>query len=145
MDIRFEKIHPDAILPKYAHGSHQDAGLDIFALEGFWIDPKETGIVKTGFKMSMLAGVQAEIRSRSGLSLKGIVVANAPATIDPSYRGEVGVIMYNRGTTSYYIAKHDRIAQMVIMPYIQADVVEGPVDDYPSLRGAGGFGSTGDK
>lgn len=143
MDIRFEKIRPDAILPRYAYGPQQDAGLDIFALEGFWIGPGETGIVKTGFKMSMMPGVHAEIRSRSGLSLKGIVVANAPGTIDPSYRGEVGVILYNRSSVSYYVAKQDRVAQMVIMPYIQAYVVEGPVGDYPSLRGDGGFGSTG--
>lgn len=143
MNIRFEKIHAEAVLPTYAHGPSQDAGMDLYTVEGVYIGPGCTEVVSLGLKMSMPAGVQAEIRSRSGLSTKGIVVANSPATIDPSYRGLICVILHNQGKETYYVAKGDRIAQMVIMPYIMADIIEGSVADIPSLRGECGLGSTG--
>ena len=140
INVKIQKIHEDAVLPKYAH--ELDAGADIFAIEDTIIKPYETKVIPTGIKMAVPAGYEVQIRPRSGLSLKSnIRVANAPGTIDAEYRGEVGVIITNTNAPSYTIKKGDKIAQMVIAPtpMIKWEEVD-ELDD--TERGEGGYGST---
>ena len=99
-------------------------------------------LVPTGLAIELPAGFEAQIRPRSGLALKhAITLANAPGTIDPAYRGEIGVIMLNLGREPYRIAKGDRIAQMIIARYEAVEWVETELSG--TARGGGGFGSSG--
>lgn len=114
--------------------------------------PGQRALVPTGIKLALPVGYEAQIRSRSGLALKkGVIVLNAPGTIDPDYRGEIGVILMNMGSEPFPINRGDRIAQMVIARYERPEFVEGAIGDFTQLRpgtnirGAGGFGSTGTK
>ena len=147
-NVEIEKIHEDAKLPEYAHGFFEDAGCDLFATEDALVIEQHTVAIPTGLRIRLPAGVQAEIRSKSGLASKGIVVANSPGTVDPGYRGEIKVLLHNnnRYSTSYSksheVKKGDKIAQIVFMPYIAATFKETIVDT-DSARGEGGFGSTG--
>lgn len=139
--IKFKKLDSNALLPKYAH--EEDAGMDVFSNEDTFLNPKEWALVKTGFCMELPRDYEAQVRSKSGLSLKsGIIVLNSPGTIDENYRGEVGVIIMNVSNTPYHIEKHQKIAQMVINKVEHLNVVE--VEEISStIRGEGGFGSTG--
>ena len=141
MTVRFRKVHPDAALPSYAHPS--DAGMDVRSVEDLTIAPGRRALVHTGLVMLLPPMYEAQVRPRSGLALKsGITVLNTPGTIDSGYRGEVGVILVNLGDTDFQVKKGDRVAQIVIAPVVQAQVVEtSEVDE--TDRGAGGFGSTG--
>lgn len=138
--VKIQLINEDAKLPEYAHDS--DAGADIFAVEETVIPPHQTAIIKTGIKVAIPAGYEIQIRPRSGLSFKTpLRIANAPGTIDANYRGEVGVIMTNTGNLTQTIAKHDKIAQMVIAPVPM--IIWETVDSLDETdRGEGGFGST---
>jgi dUTP pyrophosphatase len=131
-----------AKVPEYAHDG--DAGFDFTNNEeDFTLYIGERKLVKTGIKVSFPEDCTLEVRSRSGLALKkGIVVLNAPGTIDSGYRDEIGVILYNSGQGHVAIKKGDRIAQGVLVPIYKAKfkVVEDLED---SERGLGGFGSTG--
>lgn len=134
------KLRDDVILPKYAHDS--DVGADIYAAEEITLKPQATEIVPTGIKVAIPIGYEIQIRPRSGLSLKTkLRVANAPGTIDPAYRQEVGVIITNTGNLSYTIKKGDRIAQMVVMPVPMIQWNE--VDELDETDRTGGYGSTG--
>lgn len=128
--------------PMPSYQTEGSAGMDISASSGVHLQPGETTIVPTGLFMEIPQGMEGQIRSRSGLSLKGVVVANSPGTIDSDYRGEVGVILHNRSGGSFTINKGDRIAQMVFCPvhYVQIEDVE---EVGYTNRGTGGFGSTG--
>ena len=142
MILRIRRIHPDATLPKYAHGPEEDAGMDLCAVEDALLEPNVPQAVPTGLTLELPPGYEAQIRPRSGLALKhAISVPNSPGTIDPGYRGEVKVILINLGLAPYQIHKGDRIAQMVIARYEALEIVEGELSD--STRGAGGFGSSG--
>jgi len=142
MRIRINKLRPEAALPAYAHGPDEDAGLDLKAAADILIPPGETGLVPTGLAFEIPPGFEAQIRPRSGLALKhSITIPNAPATIDPGYRGEVKVILFNLGKQPYQVHTGDRIAQMVIARYERIEWDEGELND--SVRGAGGFGSSG--
>ena len=139
--IKFKKLNKDALLPKYAHS--EDAGMDIFSNEELVLKSKEWALVKTGFCMELPKGYEAQIRSKSGLSLKsGIIVLNSPGTVDENYRGEVGVIVMNVSNEDYHIEKHQKIAQMVINKVEHLKCVEVQ-NVSSSTRGDGGFGSTG--
>lgn len=141
--IKFVKLAEDAILPKFAHKS--DAGMDIYSIETLDVEPQEFKIVKTGFQMSMPFGYEAQVRPRSGLAAKkGITVLNTPGTIDADYRGEVGVILINHSKEVFHIEKGDRIAQMVINKLTKFKVKEVKTLE-KTVRGEGGFGSTGVK
>lgn len=132
-------------LPKY-HTDHS-AGLDLFANNNkvITINPLCRELIKTGLFLQLPKGYEAQIRPRSGLSLKkGITVLNSPGTIDPDYRGEIGVILVNMSDQSVNINPGDRIAQMVIAKYININWDEVNLLDV-SERGEGGFGSTGTK
>ena len=142
--VKVEKIHPDAIIPTYAHPT--DAGADIYAVEDVTIDTETTVIVKTGLRVEIPIGYEIQIRPRSGISAKtGLRIANAPGTIDSNYRGEIGVIISNINSHNpEVIKKGDKIAQMLIAPTPMIKWVEGKVDTNTD-RGTGGYGSTDKK
>ena len=141
MTLRFKRIHPDAVLPAYAHPS--DAGMDLRSVDELTLAPGARALVHTGLVMLLPAGYEAQVRPRSGLALKyGVTVLNAPGTIDSGYRGEVGVILANFGDADFQVKKGDKVAQLVIAPVTQPEVVETDVIDETD-RGDGGFGSTG--
>lgn len=134
----------DLDLPAYQTSG--SAGLDLVAaLPGnatLIIEPHARELVPTGLSIELPAGYEAQIRPRSGLALKyGVTVLNSPGTIDSDYRGEIGVILINHGTEPFEVSRGLRIAQMVIAPVVQAQLVEKSLSD--SERGTGGFGSTG--
>ena len=133
----------DLALPSYATSGA--AGLDLAAAidQPICLKPNMRQAISTGFAMALPAGYEAQIRPRSGLTLKhGITVANAPGTIDSDYRGEIAVILVNNGTDDFTITHGMRIAQMVIAAVtIMAPVEADDLDD--TARAAGGFGSTG--
>ena len=140
--FRIQKLSDHAILPRYAHGPAEDAGMDLHAVEDVSLAPGETKLVPTGLAIELPPGYEAQIRPRSGLALKySITLPNSPATIDPGYRGELRVILLNLGRNSFEIHRGDRIAQMVISRYEAVEWEEG--DLAASARGAGGFGSSG--
>lgn len=142
MRIHVNLLHPDAILPRYAHGPEEDAGMDLHAVEDVLLEPGVPALVPTGLAIELPAGYEAQIRPRSGLALRhAITLPNAPATIDPGYRGEIRVILLNLGRAPYLVRKGDRIAQMVIARYEAIEWVEAELSH--SRRGAGGFGSSG--
>ena len=141
MTLKFKRIHPDAVLPAYAHPS--DAGMDVRSVEELAIAPGKRALVRTGLVMMLPQFYEAQVRPRSGLALKhGITVLNTPGTIDSGYRGEVGVVLINLGQEEFKVAKGDKIAQLVIAPVTQPEIAEAfDVDE--TDRGEGGFGSTG--
>ena len=141
MTLRFRKVHPDAVLPSYAHPS--DAGMDVRSVEDLTIAPGKRALVHTGLVMLLPPKYEAQVRPRSGLALKrGVTVLNTPGTIDSGYRGEVGVILANFGEDDFQVKKGDKIAQIVIAPVTQPEIVETTEVDETD-RGSGGFGSTG--
>jgi len=142
MHVSIQRIHPDAILPSYAHGPHEDAGMDLHAVEDVTLAPGVAGAVPTGLTIELPAGYEGQVRPRSGLALKhAITIPNAPGTIDPGYRGEVRVILLNLGREPYTIHKGDRIAQLIVARYEAVQWVETELAD--SARGPNGFGSSG--
>lgn len=131
-----------AVLPGYAHPG--DAGADLVAAEAVHLEPGERALVPTGVSIALPDGYAAFVVPRSGLAAKhGISIVNSPGTVDAGYRGEIKVSLINTDTKSAYdVAVGDRIAQLIIMPVTRATFI--PVDVLPdSVRGAGGFGSTG--
>jgi dUTP pyrophosphatase len=142
MRILIRRISENAALPEYAHGPNEDAGMDLRAVENVTLAPGIPHAVPTGLAIELPAGYEAQVRPRSGLALKhAITVPNAPATIDPGYRGEIKVILLNLGRENYEIHAGDRIAQMVIARYEAIEWLEGDLS--ASVRGTGGFGSSG--
>lgn len=140
--LRLESAR-DLELPTYE--SPQAAGMDLRAAlpEPLTLAPGERQLVPTGFRMALPEGYEAQIRPRSGLAWRhGITMLNAPGTIDADYRGEIKVLVINHGEEPFVIRHGDRIAQMVIAPYVRLDVDEASTLD-ETLRGEGGFGSTG--
>lgn len=142
MKIRLRRLSPDAFLPEYAHGPLEDAGMDLRSVEDTVLQPQVPQMIATGLALELPPGYEAQIRPRSGLALKhAITVPNSPATIDPGYRGELRVILLNLGREPYAIQKGDKIAQMVIARYEAVEWEEGDLAE--SVRGTGGFGSSG--
>jgi dUTP pyrophosphatase len=140
--MRIQKLRPDAVLPSYAHGSSEDAGMDLCAVEDATLEPGVPRLVPTGLTVEIPSGYEAQVRPRSGLALKhSIAMPNAPGTIDPGYRGELRVILLNMGREPYTVRAGDRIAQMIVARYEAVEWVEGELAD--SARGTGGFGSSG--
>jgi dUTP pyrophosphatase len=127
-------------LPMYAHGPLEDAGMDLRAVEAVVLEPGVAQAVSTGIAIELPPGHEAQVRPRSGMALKHSVTVNF-GTIDPGYRGEIRVVMFNLGRASYTIEKGDRIAQLVVARYEAIEWEEGELGD--STRGAGGFGSSG--
>jgi len=130
-----------------AYQSVDAAGLDLLAAvpeeTPLVLAPGKHAMVPTGLAIALPAGFEAQVRPRSGLAARhGVTVLNSPGTIDADYRGEISVILINHGEAPFAIRRGERIAQMVIAPVAQAQLV--PVDALPATgRGPGGFGSTG--
>ncbi len=138
MDIPI--IAPDA--PVYAHPG--DAGADLVASEAVTLAPGARALVGTGVRIALPEGYAAFVVPRSGLAAKhGITVVNSPGTVDAGYRGEIKVTLLNTdSSTAFHVAVGDRIAQLIVMPVSRAHFI--PVETLPdSIRGEGGFGSTG--
>lgn len=129
------------LMPKKAH--HDDAAFDLRSRVDIDLIPGRSLLVPTGFFIELPVGFEAQIRPRSGLALKhDLTLTNSPGTIDAGYRGEVGIIMYNHGKETFVIKRGERIAQMVISELPDVELL--CVDELSeSIRGAGGFGSTG--
>ncbi len=141
MNLQIKRLHPAAILPKYAHPG--DAGMDLYAVEAVIIKPGQTALVATGIAIALPPNTEAQVRPRSGLALKhSLTVLNSPGTIDEGYRGEIKIILINHSSTAFEVTPGMRIAQMVICPVIYANVTE--VSELSNtIRGEGGFGSSG--
>lgn len=123
------------------------AGMDVRAniIDPICVAPGERVLMPTGLYLEVPAGLECQVRPRSGLALKkGITVLNTPGTIDSDYRGEVGVILINLSNENFTIEPNDRIAQLVFCPVIQVTLIETDALE-SSERGTGGFGSTGKK
>ncbi|MCQ2966146.1 MAG: dUTP diphosphatase [Alphaproteobacteria bacterium] len=130
-------------LPFYA--TPLSAGMDLYAAisEPIVLEKGKTKVIPTGISIALPAGLEAQIRSRSGLSSKnGVIVLNAPGTIDADYRGEIGVILHNLGEQDFTITRGMKIAQMVVAPVVQISWQETE-NLSETQRGTGGFGSTG--
>ncbi len=145
MKVGIKKINDKATIPTY--GSEYAAGADLYAcLESdVTIEPHATVMIPTGLAMELPVGYAGLIYARSGLaSKKGLAPANKVGVVDSDYRGEVMVALHNHGETAQTISHGERIAQMVITPYLAASfVLEEELSS--TVRGAGGFGSTGTK
>jgi dUTP pyrophosphatase len=143
VEVRVLRLNHGAglALPAYATGGA--AGMDICAAESTTLLVGKRHAVATGFAFAIPNGYEVQVRPRSGLALKhGITCLNTPGTIDSDYRGEVKVILANLGEDDFFITKGDRIAQIVVAPVTQGEMIEvDTLDD--TARGTGGFGSTG--
>ena len=144
-DVRIKKINDKAIIPTY--GTEFSAGADLYACidETVTLVPGETRLINTGLAMEIPVGYAGLIYARSGLaSKKGLAPANKVGVVDADYRGEIMVALHNHSTSDASIEPGERIAQMVIAPFLTANfIVSDELDD--TVRGAGGFGSTGTK
>ncbi len=141
MDLKVKKLTDNAIIPHYAHPG--DAGLDLFSIEQVTIESGAACLVKTGISLELPPGTEGQVRPRSGMALKhSVTVLNSPGTIDEGYRGEVGVILINHGSTAFIIEPSMKIAQLLIKPVITANIIE-TTELSDTHRGDGGFGSTG--
>jgi len=141
--LRFKRLSNFADLPRYQ--SEHAAGMDLHAAisENVTIEPGAIRMIPCGFAMAVPVGFEAQVRPRSGLASKhGISMPNAPGTIDADYRGEVQVPLINLGKLPFTVERNMRIAQMVIAAVAHCTVEEVEELD-ETLRGAGGFGSTG--
>ena len=141
--IRRLENNLDLPLPEYETISA--AGLDLPAAvsQDLRLFPRKHALVPTGLAVALPAGCEAQIRPRSGLAVKnGITVLNSPGTIDADYRGEINVILINLGQEPFTISRGMRVAQMIIAPVTQIEILEVEKLDQ-TARGTGGFGSTG--
>ncbi|AXE54593.1 dUTP diphosphatase [Aurantimicrobium sp. MWH-Uga1] len=142
MDQTIEVLINAETIPTYSHPG--DAGADLSSAENLFLHPGERATVATGVSIALPAGFVVFVVPRSGLAAKhGITVVNSPGTVDAGYRGELKVTLLNTDLREpFTINKGDRIAQMIVMPVVQARFI--PVDKLPeSERGESGFGSTG--
>ena len=142
--VLIRKLDPAVKLPEYK--TYGASGMDIMAFikKPISLKPKMSSIIPTGLSVAFSKDYEIQIRPRSGLAAKNnISILNTPGTIDSDYRGEIKVIVYNHGKEEFIINNGDRIAQMILSPVIKI-VLEETNDDLPeTIRGEGGFGSTG--
>jgi len=141
--ILIKKLNSRVKLPKYK--TDGSSGMDLMALldKPISIMPQKSELIPTGLSIAIPDNTEIQIRPRSGLAAKNnISVLNTPGTIDSDYRGELKIILYNHGSKEFVVKNEDRIAQMVLVPIIKAtfEVVEELPE---TIRGSGGFGSTG--
>ena len=141
--ILIKKINSKVKLPNYK--TEGSSGMDLMAFidNPISIKPKKSELIPTGISIAIPDNTEVQIRPRSGLAVKNnITVLNTPGTIDSDYRGEIKVIIFNHGKDNFIIKNGDRIAQMVLSPIIKIELEE--VQNLPkTIRGDGGFGSTG--
>ncbi|GAA8447710.1 dUTP diphosphatase [Helicobacter pylori] len=141
MKIKIQKIHPNALIPKYQ--TEGSSGFDLHAVEEVVIKSHSVGLVKIGICLSLEVGYELQVRTRSGLALNHqVMVLNSPGTVDNDYRGEIKVILANLSDKDFKVQIGDRIAQGVVQKTYKAEFIECERLDETS-RGSGGFGSTG--
>jgi len=141
--VLVKKLDPNVELPKYK--TEGSSGLDLMAFidNPIKISPNTSALIPTGISVAISNDLEIQIRPRSGLAVKSsVTVLNTPGTIDSDYRGEIKVILFNHGKEDFIIKNKDRVAQMILVPIIKIEFEE--VDELPNtIRGSGGFGSTG--
>ena len=141
--VLVKKLNPKVELPKYK--TEGSSGMDLKALieNPIIIKPQSYVLIPTGLSIAIPEDTEVQIRPRSGLAVKSsISVLNTPGTIDSDYRGEIKIILFNHGKEEFTVNNNDRIAQMILMPVLKAEFEQ--VEELPiSVRGSGGFGSTG--
>jgi len=141
--VLIKKLNPNVELPGYKTNGASGMDLMAFIEEPITIAPNSSYLVPTGLSMAFPEDYEVQIRPRSGLAVKNsITVLNTPGTIDSDYRGEIKIILFNHGKEDFIINNKDRVAQMILTPVIKMEFEE--IDNLPdTLRGKGGFGSTG--
>ena len=141
--VLIKKLDPSAEIPSYKTEGASGMDLMAFTNQPIKLAPKSSCLVPTGLSVAFSNDYEIQIRPRSGLAAKkNISVLNTPGTIDSDYRGEIKVILFNHGNKEFIINNKDRIAQMILSPVHKMSLEE--VDSLPdSIRGKGGFGSTG--
>ena len=141
--VLVKKLAPEVQLPNYKTSGASGVDLMAFINEPIKLLPNNSCLVPTGLSVAFSEKYELQIRPRSGLATKNhITVLNTPGTIDSDYRGEIKVILYNHGKQEFLINNKDRIAQMILVPVIKMELEE--TDNLPNtVRGEGGFGSTG--
>ena len=141
--VLIKKLNPNVELPIYKTAGASGMDLMAFIEKPIKLAPKKSCLVPTGISVAFEEKFEIQIRPRSGLAAKNnISVLNTPGTIDSDYRGEIKIILFNHGDSDFIINNKDRVAQMVLMPVLKMDLEE--VKNLPdTLRGKGGFGSTG--
>lgn len=141
--VLIKKLDPLVKLPEYKTSGASGLDLMAFIKEPIEIKPKTSYLIPTGLSVAFSENYEIQIRPRSGLAAKkNITVLNTPGTIDSDYRGEIKVIIYNHGNENFLVNNGDRIAQMILAPVVKMELEE--VNNLPeSIRGKGGFGSTG--
>ena len=141
--VLIKKLNPEAKIPVYK--TKGSSGMDLMALveEKIIVKPNSSELIPTGLSIAIPEDLEIQIRPRSGLAAKhNISVLNTPGTIDSDYRGELKIILYNHSNKDFIVNKNDRVAQMILVPVLKVDFEE--VDELPdTIRGSGGFGSTG--
>ena len=141
--VLIKKLDPSVKLPEYKTSGASGLDLMAFIKEPIEIKPKTSSLIPTGLSVAFSENYEIQIRPRSGLAAKkNITVLNTPGTIDSDYRGEIKVIIYNHGDENFLVNNGDRIAQMILAPVVKMELEE--VNNLTeSIRGKGGFGSTG--
>jgi len=141
--VLIKKLFPAVQLPSYKTSGASGMDLMAFIKSSITIKPKTSCLIPTGLSVAFSEDYEVQIRPRSGLAAKNnISVLNTPGTIDSDYRGEIKVIIYNHGNKDFIINNGDRIAQMILTPVVKMELEEA--NDLPeTIRGEGGFGSTG--
>ena len=141
--VLIKKLDPSVKIPSYKTTGASGMDLMAFIEHPIIVAPKTSVLIPTGLSMAFSEDYEVQIRPRSGLAAKNsISILNTPGTIDSDYRGEVKIIIFNHGNHNFTINNGDRVAQMILAPVFKMDLQE--VDDLPeTLRGKGGFGSTG--
>ncbi len=142
--VLIRKLDPAVKLPEYK--TYGASGMDIIAFikKPISLKPKMSSIIPTGLSVAFSKNYEIQIRPRSGLAAKNnITILNTPGTIDSDYRGEIKVIIYNHGKEEFIINNGDRIAQMILSPVLKIELEETNGDLPETIRGEGGFGSTG--
>ena len=141
--VLVKKLDPKVQLPSYKTKGSSGMDLMAFIKDPIKIAPNTSALIPTGISVAIPNDVEIQIRPRSGLAVKSsISVLNTPGTIDSDYRGELKIILFNHSNEEFVVKNEDRVAQMVLMPILKVDFEE--VDNLPeTLRGIGGFGSTG--
>jgi dUTP pyrophosphatase len=141
--VLIKKLDPAVKLPEYKTNGASGMDLMAFIKEPVSVKPKTSNLIPTGLSVAFSEDYEIQIRPRSGLAAKNnISVLNTPGTVDSDYRGEIKVIIYNHGSENFVINNGDRIAQMILTPVIKMELEE--TNNLPkTIRGEGGFGSTG--
>ena len=141
--VLIKRVDSKVQLPKYKTNGSSGIDLMAFIQNPIIIKPQESALIPTGISIAIPNDTEVQIRPRSGLAAKSSIgVLNTPGTIDSDYRGEIIIILFNHGTEDFTVNNNDRVAQMVLAPILKANFEE--VKDLPeTLRGSGGFGSTG--